>query len=612
MKVERHASFQFNLAKFLLFTAVIMVVAIYADAPALSAKAMSFDDAEYLDYNPLVHSPSWQAAWNYICSVLNPQTVSGYYRPVTMCSFLLDACLGGTPQNYFPFHRTSLILHALNSLLLFLLLWQLFNAPLAACVTACLFAAQPFNAEAVVWIAERKTVLASFFALAALNAYVINTRRPRRGWYVGAILLYALATLSKPTTLVLPLLMALLDVWPLRGFSAKRLMRLAPFLVISVVMAVITVISQERAGGVHAPPQKNLPEVFYTVCYNVSFYLHRLIRPGAIAAFYPAPALSWNDGVIVASVLTTMAVLVAAIVALRWTRALLVGFAFFLISILPTMNVLRFTDISPANRFAYLPCIGVFLLLGAALAHLWNRPITDRRSHWRFVAPLALVVTLVIAEAGSTHRFLSHWKDTETLMRHMVESAPGEAKTQAALGEWLTGQAKYAEAIGHLDKAIAADPSYSGIYNNYASALIGLGRYDEAWKKLDLALEAEPDNAFVLNNKGVLLAAQNRLDEAVAAYQETIRIKPDYAGPRVGWAMVLAAQGRFTDAVAKYEEALRLDPRSAVIHDNLGVSLGALGRTSEAVSHFQEALRLDPTLESAQRHLRMAGVSPPR
>jgi hypothetical protein len=219
--------------QFFLLSAIVIAATLCADAPALSARAMSFDDAEYLDFNPLVRSPSWQAAWTYIREVLHPSTVTGYYRPVTMLSFMLTR-MGGTPENYYPFHRTNLILHALNAVLLFLLFWQLCGAPVAACVAACLFAVHPFFAEAVVWIAERKTLLGSFFALASLNAYVADARRPRRGIFIGAWVLYLLATLSKPTVIPLPLLLVLLDFWPLRRLSFRGVVRLAPFFIVAM------------------------------------------------------------------------------------------------------------------------------------------------------------------------------------------------------------------------------------------------------------------------------------------------------------------------------------------------------------------------------------------
>lgn len=234
------------------FLLILSIVA-WAHWPALSARAYCFDDQEYFIDNPLVKSPGLDSAGRFFAEVFEPSTVRGYYQPLTMVSLMLDAAMGGSAEDLRPFHRTNLALHVVNSLLLFTLLLQLFNCPWAAALAAALFGAHPLTVEPIAWVSERKTLLAAMFALASLVCYVRYTRTRGRAAYAGVIVAYALALLSKPTSLPLPVIMLLVDYWPLRREMRRSVVEKLPLFAIGAVSAFVTYESQARTFGVELP-----------------------------------------------------------------------------------------------------------------------------------------------------------------------------------------------------------------------------------------------------------------------------------------------------------------------------------------------------------------------
>ena len=245
-----------RLLALLLLSVAVLVVAVHW--PALSAEVYTFDDTQYLTENPLVQNPSWAAAGRFLREVLEPSTVNGYYQPLSMISLMLDHATGGRVSNFRPFHRTSLGLHVANTALVIVLLYLLLRRAWAAAMVGLLFGLHPMTVEPIAWIGERKTLLAAFFALWSLVAYVGYARRGSRTWYRTCLALFVLALMSKPTTTPLPVLMLLLDYWPLRRLNRRAILEKFPLLLIAAVSAWITFESQRRTAAVALPTEKPL------------------------------------------------------------------------------------------------------------------------------------------------------------------------------------------------------------------------------------------------------------------------------------------------------------------------------------------------------------------
>lgn len=271
----------------LLITVCILVFA--AHLPALSAQAMLVDDSQYLINNLLVQNPSWASARRFLTEVWRPSSVMGYYQPLTMISLMVDYAFGGRPDNLRPFHRTSLVLHIANTALVVVLLFLLFGNPWVAAGLGLLFGLHPMTVEPIAWVSDRKTILAAFFTLWSLIFYVRFARNSTWKLYVCCGVMYVLALMSKPTSTPLPLLMLLIDYWPLRRVRWAAILEKLPLFVIGSFFAIITYISQSRTAYVVLPHQHEVWRIPLIICHNIIFYLCKILWPANLSSYYPFP-----------------------------------------------------------------------------------------------------------------------------------------------------------------------------------------------------------------------------------------------------------------------------------------------------------------------------------
>ena len=281
MELNRKPLSQTDLLAILIFIVCITVALVYW--PALSAQAISGDDNQYLTNNFLVQNPSWSSAQQFLTEVLEPSTVRGYYQPLTMISLMLDYAMGGRASDLSIFHATSICLHVANTALVIMLLYMLFGKVWPAIAVGLLFGVHPLTVEPIPWVGERKTLLAAFFALWCMILYVRYTHKKNWKLYIFCVLTYILALMSKPTTTPLPILLLLLDFWPLRRLSKRTFLEKIPFFVIMIIFAAITIISQSRTANITMPGEYEPMQIPLVLCHNIIFYLYKiqgLIFPG--------------------------------------------------------------------------------------------------------------------------------------------------------------------------------------------------------------------------------------------------------------------------------------------------------------------------------------------
>jgi protein O-mannosyl-transferase len=587
---------------------LVALAAATAHWTALSARAISFDDNEYLIYNPVVKNPSWASAGRFLSEVLEPSTVHGYYQPLTMISLMLDCAMGGRPDNLMPFHRTSLILHVVNTALVVVLLYQLFGNPWAAACVGLLFGVHPITVETIPWIGERKTLLAAFFALLSLIAYVRYTRTTRHRLLVVSGLLYILALMSKPTSTPLPLCMLLLDFWPLRRLSLKAALEKAPFLIIAAVSAYITYESQKRTAITVAPGDWGDPwRVPLTVCHNIIFYLRQFIWPVHLSSHYPLPwPIRLTNTNVLIGVIGTAILIPGLLLSLLKTRTIFTGWAYFFVMIFPAIGVIGFTNVIAADKFAYLPAVGLMLPLTYGLDRLWRRGTRSQ------AGVLAVTGILAVVLAVGTRNYLCHWEDTESLFKYMIEREPeaatlhfhlaselGRRADQAARDPMNPQQAETArryreKAVEHYRFVIKQVPTYEDAHNNLGIQLFKQHRVDEAIACYRKALDLDPKNVRAMNNLANALFQRDQYQAAEDLYRQVLELKPDSADAHYNLANLQARRGDLPAAIAGYERALALDPNHLQSIKNLAGALLRLGRVEQAVGRFDEALRKDP------------------
>ncbi len=630
--------------------------------PALSANAISFDDNQYLTKNRLVQTPSWASASRFLGEVRTPSTVNGYYQPLTMISLMLDSAFGGRPDNLRPYHRTSLALHVINTILVIVLLEILFGNLWIAAMVGLLFGVHPLTVETIPWIGERKTLLAALFALVSLIAYVRYVhfgfriancglkerksksnpqsaiRNPQSLWFAASVLGYVLALLSKPTSTPIPVLMLLLDYWPLRRLSLRAVVEKLPFFAIGLVSAVITFVSQRSSAGVFYPGEQSPLRIPLTLCHNIVFYPWKMVWPANLSSHYPFPEpMALSQPMVLAGVIGTCILFSLLLISLRWTRAPVTGWLIFFVAIFPTMGVIGFTNVIASDKYAYLPSVGILIVLAWAMVWLWR----NRLKALPIPATMfAIVLILTAAEARATRRYLGAWQNTEKLYQHMIALAPnawalhynvgneyadrgrhddaiGEfektlelkpdyAEARYNIGNMLTEKGRTDDAIASYRQAIGMKPDFANAHTNLGLALTRQGKIDNAIAEYRRALELAPNSAEARNNLGNLLAQRGQTDEALNQYRDAVRLNPDNAEANYNLGNALSAHGKADEAVAAYRRALVLKPDYVDAHNNLGLALGALGRIDEAITHYRQALQIQP--DSVVAHYNMGLV----
>ncbi len=600
--------------KFVIIAGSVIVLSVIVAAaywPALQSEAVFFDDDEYLVRNRLVKEPSWSSAKQFLTEVLEPSTVRGYYHPLAMISLMLDYAVGGRVDYLMPFHRTSLCLHVANTLLVVVLFYLLFGRYLPALIIGLLFGLHPLNADSVVWIAERKTVLAGFFTLCSIVLYLLSAKSGKKRFLLLSAAAYVPAVMSKPTSIMLPFLLLLLDFWPLRRMSKRTLAEKIPFFIIFFGAAAVIFVSQDRAADVTVPFDAPLVQVPMLLCHNIGFYLFKAVWPVGISAYYPFPEpFEFSHPSVVSGLIGTAVVFTALALSVRKTRALITGWLFFFVAILPAMGVLSFTDVIAANRFMYLPILGFLLPVGSFLR--WF--LYDRRGGFsltlRWILTAAVVVVLSCLQFRATFNYLRNWRDGERLYRYMISVSPHSAKLYNNLGNALP-DGDVEEKIRCYDKAIALDANNVRAYINLGNVYSRLGRADEAIECYKKALTMPPDPAvryyIGYYNLGVTYAEKGDFKRAIACYKEAIRLKGDFVLAYERWAVALANLGRFDQAIDKLRAILRIQPTNVKACCNIGILLEQQGKINEAIEQYRRALQINPDDSRAGELLEAAG-----
>jgi len=624
-----------------LLLALLVVAAIVTAAhwPALSTRAFMFDDDQYLVENRLVKNPGWDSTERFITEVLEPSTVRGYYQPLAMISIMLDYALGGRVDNLMPFHRTSLLLHAANSLLLLILIYHLFGQLMPAVVAALLYGLHPTTIESVAWISERKTLLAAFFALACLVFYVRYLRTNKRTYYLLCLPIYVLSLLSKPAIIAMPVLMLLLDFWPFRRLNRRAILEKIPLFAIAAGAALITFISQSRTSLATTPGQSGAFRILLTICHNIVFYLYNFLWPNHLSWYYPFPKpFNLSQPMLLIGVIGTLLLITALLISIRWTRSLLIGWLFFFAAIFPTLGIVGFHPVIAADRHMYFPMIGFLLPVAWMLGRISP---TGTRTTLRRIAPIAICAILMASEFTLIRCYLVYWRDSEKLYTYMLTRSPDVAILHNNLANVLSDAddpAMVTQAVKHFQRSLQLKPNSPEVYNNLANALSKLGRSEDAIKHYKKALSLRPKFAVAHYNLAAALATQGQNRQAIAQYRQAVQDKPDYVEAWTNLGIALAAEGDFEQAVTCYSKALEYEPTFVLAHGQLSLTLARLGkiddaiehirivlkalpndkemhfniavlleykgRTDQAVQHYRRALKIDPNYQQARQRLR--------
>ena len=553
---------------------LILVAATFAVYASVTRNGfVDFDDEKYIVTNRRVAAgPTGESLrWAFGTTAL------GYWHPVTWISHMIDCRMYGlNPAGH---HLTSLLIHAANALLLFGLLDATTGARGPSFFVALLFAIHPLNVESVAWASERKNVLSTLFWLLTLWAYTAYTRAPSGARYLGVAAVFVLGLMTKPMVVTLPAVLLLFDYWPLgrlgHGTGWRRLvLEKVPLLVLSLASSAITFLAQRALGSVGSVPFLLRVE---NAVVNYAAYLFDLAWPTRLAPFYPYPASLPVTRVALAAVLLLGVTVVVAVRAKK-SPYLPVGWLWYLGTLVPVIGLVQVGRQSRADRYAYLPLIGIFIMIAWAAAE-WAGASRARRA-------AAAVAATAVATALAFQCFVQvgYWRDSERLFSHALDVTSGNYIAHANLGTALAKRGDVQGALWHLSRAVEIDPTYRQSYDNLATALVDSGRPAEAISLLAQLVPSQPDDATGHTSWAAALEDVGRPAEAVEHYRRAIEIDPEYIAAYENLGVLLARRGRFEEALPLLRRALSLDPTSASNRANLCRALEDSGRREEAAA----------------------------
>jgi tetratricopeptide (TPR) repeat protein len=511
---------------------------------------------------------------------------------------LLDITMYGGDAG--AYHVTSLVLHTANTVLVFEVFRRMTADLWRSAFVAAIFAVHPLHVESVAWIAERKDVLSTFFWALTLLAYVAYVENPSVRRYTVMCIAYVLALMSKPMVVTLPALLLLLDVWPLARASRRAIVEKIPLFLLSVAASVITVVIQHRIGAMARFDVLPWPERAGNALVGYVTYLSKTFWPVRLAAFYPP--FNVDAGVIATCAVVLIIASAAAVTMRQRYPFVFVGWFWFLGALAPVIGLLQAGEQSVADRFMYVPLIGITLVVA------WGVPAVANGRLPKGVVQIAAMIT-VLACAVTAHAQVLHWQDSVALWEHATRVTPESYLAHENLGQALRERGDLERSRGHYERALALAPAGSTAYaaiihNSLGMVLLREDKPAEALDHFAQAARLDPTFAEAQTNLGNALASSGRPAEAIDHYRIAIARKPDYVEPRVGLGAALLSQGNAADAIPCYREALRLDPNLAQAHNGLGGALATEGHDAEAMNEYEEALRLKPDLPTA--HLNIA------
>ena len=572
---------------------VLATLAVFS--PVYHHDFVHLDDDLYITDNPNVQQglSGESIKWAFT------STHAGLWMPLTWLSLMLDFELFGLKAG--GYHLINLFFHLANTILLFLLFKRMTGGHWRSAFVAALFALHPLRVESVAWAVERKDVLSTLFFLLSIYSYVRYTEHGRSFAYVSSLILFSLSLMAKPMLVTLPCLLLLLDYWPLGRLNFAEpgsdhyqekiatypnrkeatvlllLFEKIPFILLSGIISVITFLAQRSFGALSGLQALPLRARLANALVSYVEYISKMIWPRGLAVLYPYPGETlplWK--VAGAGLLLVGLTALALSAARRRYRYVLTGWLWYLVSLLPVIGLVQAGPQAMADRFTYVPLIGLFWLVS------WSVP--DLVANWRpkrLILPLSAGLVLALLMV-CTRSQVEYWHDSVTLFEHTLRVTENNNVMHNNLGVVFIEQGRFAEAIPHFTKALQIRPKDVKAQINLAVCLAHQGDLQEAIEHYQTALELEPEHAGAHNNLGNVLLVQGRVDEAAAEFSKALKINGDYAEAHNNLGVVLAGQGRFTEAIEHFRQALRINPDYPQARKNLDLTLRQIEKGNTA------------------------------
>jgi protein O-mannosyl-transferase len=602
----------------LLLLAVVLVVTLVIYLPALHHRFTNWDDIDYITDNLVIKSLSPANL-----EIIFTKPLAANYHPLTMLSLALNYKFSGLePLSYF---LVNIILHLFNIVLTyyfaFLLLGR--NKPLALFVAA-IFAVHPMHVESVAWISERKDVLYAFFYLAGMIAWIRYVTGKGWPWYLFALALFVLSALSKPSSVVFPLILFLLDYLYKRKSGIMLFAEKVPFLAVSAWIGIETIYAQIHSA-VAPLDNYSLIQRFLFASYGFFIYIFKLFIPYGLSTLHPFPVLGKSAGLPwVYFIAPVVVLLVIGLVAwsLKYTRFLLFCLLFYFFNIILTLQFMQVGSAVIAERYTYISYIGLL----AALAWLVNRASEQRRISLKYVYPVMILFFGAMTVLGSQR--VGVWKNSEVLWTDVLEKYPESADAYNSRGYYFLKEKMYDRALPDFNRALEIRPSLLDALNNrgsvyriqnnprmaisdynralainpnYSLAISGRGNayftlniLDSALADFDRAISINPSLAVAYGNRGAVWFRRGDFNRAIEECTKAIGLDPFYTDGILNRAVAYSSLGKWDQAIGDYTAVLQTITDNPSVYEWRGIAYRSKGAFREAISDFTEGIRLDP------------------
>ncbi len=594
-----------------LFLAVI-TLAVYWQT--FSHQFISYDDGMYITENPHVKAGLTMEGVSWAFTAIRGSN----WHPITWLSHMLDVSMFGLHPG--PHHLMNAAYHAANSALLFLLLLRMTGANWPSAFAAALFALHPMHVESVAWVSERKDVLSAFFWILTLLFYEWYVKHPGRTRYLLTLCTFVLGLMSKSMLVTLPLVMFLMDYWPLgrvqsgqkgttvqqtagvsvlKPFPWRLILEKIPFFSMSAIISIVTIYTQHKGGAIASV--KTLPFSFRAInaLWSYVVYMGKMLWPLHLAVIYPIPSTL----TIVQGVFSGLLLAGTTAVAVRSAKQhpyFLTGWLWYLITLIPVIGLVQVGRQSMADRYTYIPFIGLFIIIA------WGMQLFAGDNRYRRAAVSAAAGIMLLALSACTWLQIGHWKDSMTLFSHAIKTVPDNYIAHEITGYAKAQRGMLDEAAYHYSEALRISPDDERSLTGLGNVLVKQGKIEEAINYTNRALLLNPNSSEAHFNMGFALMKQGRDKEAIHHYSEGLRSDPDNADIHFILGVTLATQGQLDEGIRHFSEALRITPGFAEAHYSMGVALLRQGKLDQSIRHFSEALRIKPDFAEADLSLKEA------
>ncbi len=580
---------------------------------ALGYQFVSLDDLTYAAENPYVcNGLTWEGfRWAFTTSA------TANWHPLTWLSLMLDCQF--FRNDSLVCHATNILLHIVNTLLLFIVLKRATGATWRSAFAAALFALHPLHVESVAWVSERKDVLSTLFWMLTMWAYVRYAEKKSPGRYVPILVFFSLGLMAKPMLVTVPCVLLLLDYWPLERFGLVAeagknrhrpitseyhfqwkifgllALEKAPLFVLTSISSLITFAVQRGAGVMSSVGRLDVGLRVGNAFWSYLAYIGKMLWPANLAAFYPYIEVPAWHHILAAAVVVLLTV--AAFFLGRNRRYILVGWLWYVGTLVPVIGLIQVGMQKMADRYTYIPLIGIFIIVSWGA---WD--ILKRLAPAKVLAATASGVTLTVL-AIATWFQVQTWRNNFTLYEHAIKVTRGNFLAHNNLGAALKLEGRLDEAIEHWQTALKINPGHRDSTSNMGRELVNQQKYDEAIAVYNRYLEFEPQDVDMKKRVGDALLGAGRYDEAIDIYEQVLQAQPVFPEAYYSMGLALARLQREDEAVAAYEKCLEQNPDSYRAHHNLATVLTRQEKLDEAEEHYREALRLNEDYASAYCNL---------